>query len=523
MPRLPVVVHCNRVKSHRKLRPLIDFPRSLCERGGRALSPGGKSVKKLLRFYALASLVAVLISACLLFYCVRAVSIASTIEIAERDNLALTRTALTLVKPDLVDFLAAAKDIRPGRPPADEIPPLPGQLSSALNQMLVIPAVARMKIYNAGGVVVFSSDHDQIGESQESNGGYNSAMKGKAVSTLTYRDALNPFDKATKNDNLIQTYVPVRDSPTEPILGVLGIYTDGNPVIARNEEAGLYILFGLAAIVTALYVTLLFLVRRVTRVIEQQQEQAIRMRTATMELRSAQMLSAEEEEKRSIALELREGVAQTLCLVKVRLEHRLDYIEREGLDSAPVQQIIRVLQSAIEDVRMLAGNLRPPSLDELGLLPTIEWFCASFERLHPEVSIEKGVDVAENDTPLPLKIVIYRIIESTLPIFARSAGRSDVRLDLRRAGERIELEIEDTPRDSRYPATWLGQDANLQLRFAKIKERITLLGGTFALRPNAAGGVALRASWLRAPLDAPPRYDADRNSDSGGPHLSRIS
>ena len=479
-------------------------------------------MKKLLRLHAVASLVAVLISTGLLFYYVRAVSIASVVELAERDNLALTRTILTLVRPDLVDFLAAANDIAPGLPQEGEIPPLPAQLSSALNQMLVIPAVARMKIYNAGGVVVFSSDHHQIGDSRESTGGYESAMRGKAVSTLAYRDTLNPFDKATEDANLIRTYVPVRDSPIEPVLGVLEIYADGNPLIARNEEAGLYILFGLGGIVAALYVTLLFLVRRVTSAIEQEQEQTIRSRTATMELRSAQMLSAEEEEKRSIALGLREGVAQTLCLVKVRLEHRLDHIERGGRDAEPVHQIIRVLQSAIEDVRTLAGSLRPPSLDELGLLPTIEWFCASFERLHPEVSIEKSVDVSENDTPLPLKIVIYRIIESTLPIFARSAGRSDVRLGLRRAGELIELEIEDTPRDSRYPATWLSQDANLQLRFAKIKERITLLGGTFALRPNAAGGVALRASWRRAPLDASLRYDADA-SDAGGPRFSRIN
>jgi signal transduction histidine kinase len=212
------------------------------------------------------------------------------------------------------------------------------------------------------------------------------------------------------------------------------------------------------------------------------------------------MLTAEEEDKRSISLELHEGVAQTLCSIKVRLEDRLQNLERDSSDGDGVRQIMPVLQGAIEDVRALAGSLRPSSLDELGLLPTIQWFCGSFERLHPNVVIERDVDVAEDDTPLGLKIVIYRIIESALPIIAHHRGPIQVRLDLRRAGESIRLEIENTPRDSRYQAASLARDFG-QLRFAKIKERITLSGGAFTLLENALGGLALHGSWPLLPLE----------------------
>lgn len=452
------------------------------------------------RFHAVASLIAVIVAAGVLFFLVRAVAINRVIELAESSNLALARTALTWVKPDLVDFLAAVSNVSP-QPQATDIPPLPAGLAAAINDMLGIPAVVRVKIFNLNGVVVFSNKHDQIGTSYERNGGFESAMKGTPVSSLRYRDAFNPFGQAAEDDSLIQTYVPVQLAPTEPLLGVMEIYTDANPLVARNERAQLYILVGLGAILGILYVALLVVARRAAGVIERQQ-QTIRERTATLEFLSAHMLSAEEEDKKSIALELHEGLAQTLCSIKVRLEDQLEHIAREGRDAAAVGPIIPVLQDAIEDVRELAGSLRPASLDELGLLPTIEWFCDSFERMHPGISVETSIAVGEDDTPLPLKIVLYRVIESTFRVIARHAGRNRVRLELRGAVDAIELRIEDTPRDSRY---YIGaaplRDAEQRLRFAKVKERITLSGGTFQIRNNAAGGTILHASWLRVSLE----------------------
>jgi signal transduction histidine kinase len=177
-----------------------------------------------------------------------------------------------------------------------------------------------------------------------------------------------------------------------------------------------------------------------------------------------------------------------------------------------------VLQGAIDDVRALAGSLRPPSLDELGLLPTIQWFCGSFERLHPNVVIDRDMDVEEDDTPLALKIVIYRVIESAVPIIASHPGRNQVRLDLRRSGDSIELQIEDTPRGSRYQAALAGDSGQ---RFAKIKERITLSGGTFVLHENAQSGMALRASWLLLSLDGSP-YGEARALQRAAQRVSRV-
>ena len=59
-------------------------------------------------------------------------------------------------------------------------------------------------------------------------------------------------------------------------------------------------------------------------------------------------------------------------------------------------------------------DLRPSTLDDLGLIATISWFSREFEAIYTDIQIEKEIDVAENDIPLHLKTVIYRILQEAL-------------------------------------------------------------------------------------------------------------
>jgi signal transduction histidine kinase len=449
----------------------------------------------MLRLYGLSSFLGVVLAAALIFFFVRKVAIDDIVELAERSNIALAQSVLGLVKHDLVDFLQSAGSVKPG---PFEARKLPSGLDQAINDLMGNPAVVRLKIYNAGGVVVFSTRFDQLGELHEKNGGFESAIAGRVISSLTYRDSFNPFDRQTEDDNLIQSYIPVRRSATEPIVGVFEIYTDGNPLVARNELAELQILAGVGAILALLYLALLYVVRRASRVIERQQ-QTIRERTAALEMLSAHMLSSEEEEKRRIALELHEGLAQTLCSVKVHLEDRLARA-RDGRAYGAEERVIPILQNAIDEVRNLASGLRPLSLDELGLLPTIDWLCNNFERMHADMRVEKSLPLREDDTPTPLKIVVYRVIESALRNIARHSSSGLVELGLRKADNAIVLTVNHSPRDTGYLAGVLGREGDGPQGFAKIQEQVTLSGGSFEVRYHAARGVNLRASWLRVTL-----------------------
>jgi signal transduction histidine kinase len=224
-------------------------------------------------------------------------------------------------------------------------------------------------------------------------------------------------------------------------------------------------------------------------------------------------------DKKKLAFGLKEGLAQTLVTLKMRIAHKFAQISASNTNDESLASIISALQGAIKDVQTIATGLRPSSLDDLGLLPTIAWFCREFELLHPTIGVVEEISVREKDVPAPLKIVIYRIIESAFTNIARYENTDRIGLALQFEGGAITLAIDDTSPDSRYAATTERASASapqlsfseaqaerrrarperrnsdLQARFGEAQERTTLSGGSFTIARNKAGGVTLRASW----------------------------
>jgi signal transduction histidine kinase len=452
----------------------------------------GGDVFKLMRFYSITSLAGFVVTAVLLMVFVRQLVIGDIVQLAQRSTLTLVNSILNSVRSDLIEFLDGVQDAVPHRPVGQE---LPARLAAAIVEMMRDGSVVRIKVYNRRGVVVFSTKSNQIGDTQEDNAGFASALDGRVHSTVVYRDTFNRFDQETEEDNLMQTYVPARGDPAKPISGVLEIYTDITSLVYINErtEFGLLALVGL--LLAFLYGVLILIMRHATKIIDSQQN-TIRGRTAALEMLSAQMLKSGEMEKKKIAFDLHEGLAQTLTAIKTYVEGSRGKSGSAEANTASLEQIVPVLQGAISEVRAIATELRPSSLDGLGLLPTIRWFCREFEQLHPGKRIEQNLALQENDLPAALKIVLYRIVESALKNLVWYADAVQFRLDLRLDNQAIVLTVENSPQDSSYAATTTQTPApDLPVQFVEARERTTLSGGTFSIGRNAAGGVRLQCRW----------------------------
>jgi signal transduction histidine kinase len=159
--------------------------------------------------------------------------------------------------------------------------------------------------------------------------------------------------------------------------------------------------------------------------------------------------------------------------------------------------IIPVLQSAIEDVRMIATELRPSSIDDLGLLTTVNSLCRNFQQQHPGIRVSQDVSLQEKDIPAPLKVILYRIIVLALDDIALHTDSDRIQIALRRDSDALTLLIDDTPSASPDLAatTLIGIDPNPESRFAKMLELTTLSGGDFTAARPAAGRIMLRAAW----------------------------
>ena len=447
---------------------------------------------KLLRYYSATSLIAILATAALLTWYYRQVAIDGIVQLAERSNLALARAALGPMRPALVDFLREAPGFHPVAASATQLPP---EAVRAINTLMQDRSIVRIKIYDRRGTVAFSTKPTQIGSDQRDNPGFIAALNGRVANKLIYRDSFNSFDGTSEEDNLMQTYIPIRAGPAEPIQGVFELYSDVNGLVLETEHTEFIIMGGAILIMSALYTVLILIVHRAGKLIDAQQR-TIRERTETLELLSSQMLRSEESHKKAIATELHEGLAQTLAALKLAIENRW-HAGEGGADAASMASVVPALQAAIQEVRAIATDLRPSSLDDLGLLPTLDWLCREFEQRHPDLRVERHIGVQECDVPAPLKIVLYRIIASVLDDMAAHPNTARIHLALWRDRAALVLWLDDTASEAldRTAMPLASIDPQARAGFARMEELTTLSGGTFRGSHHASGGATLRAAW----------------------------
>jgi two-component system, NarL family, sensor kinase len=468
---------------------------------------------KFLRLFLVISLTSIVVTTALLTLVYRYVTIRATDNLTQASSLALAQAALLSVRPELDEYLAIASGAGSQEFAAQRLAARITQVAKEMMRNNPGPVV-RVNLFNRVGVVIFSTDSDRIGQNQSDSSGFKSAINGRISNNLVYRDIFSGFDTETKAahlaPNLMETYVPVRAGPKESIDAVFESYTDVSPLVSQNQNAAFIVMMGVGLVLLVLYGVLILVVRRALKAAESQQhpvvgpgleaiksqQHSISERTAALEMLAAKLLRSDEMEKKKLAFGLHEGLAQTLLTIKVRVERKLAQFAANKTHDESLASIVPLLQSAIEDVRTIATGLRPSSLDELGLLPTIDWFCREFERLHPAIVVAEVISVQEYDVPAPLKIVVYRIIESAFTNIARYENTDQIGLALQLEDGAIALAIDDTSQDSRYAATAeRDTDSDLQLSFGEAQERTTLSGGSFAVARGKAGGVALRASW----------------------------
>jgi signal transduction histidine kinase len=96
-------------------------------------------------------------------------------------------------------------------------------------------------------------------------------------------------------------------------------------------------------------------------------------------------------------------------------------------------------------------DLRPSTLDDLGILATLEWFCREYQKIYSHIHIEKEIDLQESEVSIPLKTAIYRVMQEAMNNIAKHSGASRAQVSLRCKPEHITLQITATAMVSIFP------------------------------------------------------------------------
>jgi PAS domain S-box-containing protein len=232
-------------------------------------------------------------------------------------------------------------------------------------------------------------------------------------------------------------------------------------------------------------------------------EQRVRERTAELEkaneeLRhlSSKLLSAQEEERKRVAGELHDTIGACLSAVMFKVQDVLRQTEQSTHAAAePLRTIIPVVQEGIDECRRIQMDLRPSMLDDLGLLPTLSWFCRRFETIYSRIRIEQEIDIQEDEIPNALKIVIYRVTQEGMNNIAKHSKADFVCLSFRKLDDKLELILQDNGRGFDQEKAHSQESTKRGLGLSSMRERVELSWGSFAIESTEGKGTIIRASW----------------------------
>jgi signal transduction histidine kinase len=211
---------------------------------------------------------------------------------------------------------------------------------------------------------------------------------------------------------------------------------------------------------------------------------------------SSRLLSAHEDERRRVALEIHDTLGACLSAVKFKVEsviHHTDEAAVPGGES--LKTLVPVIQESIEECRRIQMDLRPPMLDDLGLLATLSWFFRRFQTVYSKIQIEQEIEVEEDDVPHSIRVVAFRVTQEAMNNIAKHSKADQARLSLRKKDDRIELILRDNGRGFDPEKALALESTRRGLGLSSMKERVELSGGSFAIESIEGEGTTLRASW----------------------------
>ena len=212
---------------------------------------------------------------------------------------------------------------------------------------------------------------------------------------------------------------------------------------------------------------------------------------------SAQLLRAQEDERKRLAQELHDGIGQSLSAIKFRIESSIKQIgESVGTRGGDqLELLVPMVQSTVEEVQRIAADLRPFILDDLGLVATLRWFLRQFQSTYSSIRLDGRIGVEEEEVPEQLKIVIFRIVQEALNNVVRHSRAERVLVALRRKRSHLELMIKDNGVGIRAAAEASASVRRSGFGLSSMKERAELSGGTFGLGEGPDKGTTIRAVW----------------------------
>lgn len=208
---------------------------------------------------------------------------------------------------------------------------------------------------------------------------------------------------------------------------------------------------------------------------------------------------AHEEERKHLARDLHDGAVQDLTVVSRQLD-----AAAESTSPAIGERLVAMreeIQSTVGELRRLARDLRPTLLDDLGLMPAVEWLVTDLgERLGIDARLDAG---PSRRLDPEIEGTLFRVVQEALRNVERHSGASRVELSMSFDPGAVAVRIQDDGRGFVVPGSLTSVVSSGRLGLMGIHERIQLIGGTVSIESRPGAGTRLSVTIPTIPQDEP--------------------
>lgn len=215
---------------------------------------------------------------------------------------------------------------------------------------------------------------------------------------------------------------------------------------------------------------------------------AVRTASLAEELQASRerLVTAREEERRRIRRDLHDGLGPVMAGVVYQLETARLLVPRDpDQATAVLGRLSGHVQDVVTDVRRIVHELRPPALDDRGLLGAVAQL-AEVQPLPVQVDAEPLTGL-----PAAVEVAVYRIVAESLTNVVRHAAAGSARVCLRRTANELVVEVADD-------GAGIGEQVQAGVGLISVRERAAELGGRAEVSCPPAGGTLVRVVF---PLD----------------------
>lgn len=360
--------------------------------------------------------------------------------------------------------------------------------------------VVRFKLWDAGGKILYSSDHAQLGRRYAVVGLLAAAFGGEVQARMS---ELNEADNPSEREHwthLLEVYVPVRMGSRDEVTAVAEFYHSTENLLRdiRVAQRNSWILVALAAV--AVYILLLGLMLRAnSTIIGQQrdlQRRVVELRAALDDnermrerLREAgsRTTALNEQFLQRLAADLHDGPAQDTALALLRIdEMTADWGGRDK--DRDFKTVRKALATSLDELRAIASALRMPDIESLSLTDTVLRAVRDYER-RTACKVVTVIETLPVAVSFAVKITVYRLIQEALANGWWHARGSPQQVRVHGADGKVLAEIADQgPGFDPEKAA-----AGRRLGLAFMRERVRLLGGDLEIDSASGCGTCVRA------------------------------